>query len=104
MSNLALYRKYRSQDFDEVVGQNHIVGAIKNAIKNGKHSHAYLLTGPRGVGKTTIARLIAKDINKLPKTAKLSDYLDIIEIDGAAIEVSTKFVISRKKFRYPRQN
>lgn len=84
MSNLALYRKYRSQDFDEVVGQSHVVDTLKNAIKSGKHSHAYLLTGPRGVGKTTVARLIAKSLNKLPKQADLADYLDIIEIDGAS--------------------
>jgi DNA polymerase III subunit gamma/tau len=79
-----LYRKYRSQDFDEVVGQGHIVDTLKTSIKNGKPSHAYLLTGPRGVGKTTIARLIAKSINKLPKDTVLSDHLDIIEIDGAS--------------------
>jgi DNA polymerase III subunit gamma/tau len=84
LSNLALYRKYRSQDFDEVVGQGHIVDTLKTSIKNGKPSHAYLLTGPRGVGKTTIARLIAKSINKLPKDTVLSDHLDIIEIDGAS--------------------
>ena len=84
MSNLALYRKYRSADFDEVVGQNHIVATLQNAIKNGTHSHAYLLTGPRGVGKTTIARLIAKELNKIPKKDDLSEHLDIIEIDGAS--------------------
>lgn len=84
MSSLALYRKYRSADFDEVVGQKHVVETLKRAIKDGKQSHAYLLTGPRGVGKTTIARLIAKEINQLPKGANLSDYLDIIEIDGAS--------------------
>lgn len=84
MSNLALYRKYRSADFDEVIGQDHIVETLQNAIKDGKHSHAYLLTGPRGVGKTTIARLIAKQINKIPKQDDLSDHLDIVEIDGAS--------------------
>jgi len=84
LSNLALYRKYRSADFDEVVGQNHIVATLQNAIKNGTHSHAYLLTGPRGVGKTTIARLIAKELNKIPKKDDLSEHLDIIEIDGAS--------------------
>jgi DNA polymerase-3 subunit gamma/tau len=84
LSNLALYRKYRSADFDEVVGQQHVVKTLTNAIKNGKHSHAYLLTGPRGVGKTTIARIIAKDVNGLKKADVISDYLDIIEIDGAS--------------------
>lgn len=84
MSNLALYRKYRSADFDEVVGQQHVVKTLTNAIKSGKHSHAYLLTGPRGVGKTTIARIIAKQLNGLKKEDSLDSYLDIIEIDGAS--------------------
>lgn len=84
MSNLALYRKYRSADFNEVVGQAHVVQVLENAIIGGRHSHAYLLTGPRGVGKTTVARIIAKKINKLNKDDDLADYLDIIEIDGAS--------------------
>ena len=84
LSNLALYRKYRSADFDEVVGQQHVVKTLTNAIKSGKHSHAYLLTGPRGVGKTTIARIMAKQLNGLKKEDSLDSYLDIIEIDGAS--------------------
>ena len=84
MSNLALYRKYRSKDFDEVVGQSHIVDVLKNAITSGRHSHAYLLTGPRGVGKTTVARLIAKSLNGLRKDEAIADHLDIVEIDGAS--------------------
>lgn len=84
MSNLALYRKYRSADFSEVVGQQHVVQTLQNAISSGKHSHAYLLTGPRGVGKTSIARIIAKQLNGLSKDDSLSDNLDIIEIDGAS--------------------
>ena len=84
MANLALYRKYRSADFSEVVAQEHVVKTLSNAIAAGKHSHAYLLTGPRGVGKTTVARIIAKQLNGLKKTDLISDYLDIIEIDGAS--------------------
>lgn len=84
MSNLALYRKYRSQDFDELVGQAHVVKALSAAIKDGNYSHAYLLTGPRGVGKTTVARIIAKRINGLKKADAIKDYVDIIEIDGAS--------------------
>ena len=84
MANLALYRKYRSADFSEVVAQEHVVKTLSNAIAAGKHSHAYLLTGPRGVGKTTVARIIAKQLNGLKKNDLIGDYLDIIEIDGAS--------------------
>ncbi len=84
MTNLALYRKYRSADFSEVIAQESIVKTLSNAIKSGKHSHAYLLAGPRGVGKTTVARIIAKQLNGLKKTDVISDFLDIIEIDGAS--------------------
>ncbi|MGN0902722.1 MAG: DNA polymerase III subunit gamma/tau, partial [Succinivibrio sp.] len=56
----ALARKYRPQHFDDVVGQEHVIGALKNSIKENRIHHAYLLTGTRGIGKTTIARIIAK--------------------------------------------
>ncbi|HSX44240.1 MAG TPA: DNA polymerase III subunit gamma/tau [Candidatus Saccharimonadales bacterium] len=79
----ALYRKYRSKSFDEVVGQDHVTTTLKNAIKSGKISHAYLLTGPRGVGKTSVARILAHEVNGLPYTDE-SIHLDIIEIDAAS--------------------
>src|SRR5271168_3858177 len=56
-------RKYRPQDFSTVVGQSHITTTLKNAIKNGQLAHAFLFCGPRGVGKTTCARIFAKTIN-----------------------------------------
>ncbi len=59
----ALYRKWRPQTFDQVVGQEHITGTLRHAIAAGRISHAYLFTGPRGTGKTTTARLLAKAVN-----------------------------------------
>lgn len=79
----ALYRKYRSKSFDEVVGQEHITTTLKNALKKGLISHAYLFTGPRGVGKTSIARLLAYAVNSL-KYDENNTHLDIIEIDAAS--------------------
>ncbi len=79
----ALYRKYRSRSFDDVVGQDHIVRTLKNAIKTGRISHAYLFTGPRGVGKTSVARILAHEVNGLTYDDE-SIHLDIIEIDAAS--------------------
>ena len=79
----ALYRKYRSRSLDEIVGQSHITSLLKRAISSGNVAHAYLLTGPRGVGKTSIARILAHEINGLPYTDE-STHLDIIEIDAAS--------------------
>jgi len=63
MASQALYRQYRSQTFDELIGQEHVVQTLRNALAEGRIAHAYLLTGPRGVGKTTVARLLAKAVN-----------------------------------------
>lgn len=79
----ALYRKYRSKTLDEIVGQKHITDILSRSIKTGRISHAYLLTGPRGVGKTSVARILAHEINKLPYDEE-SLKLDIIEIDAAS--------------------
>jgi DNA polymerase III subunit gamma/tau len=79
----ALYRKYRSKKLSEVIGQEHITATLEHALKTGKISHAYLFTGPRGVGKTSIARILAHEINQLPYTDD-SMHLDIIEIDAAS--------------------
>lgn len=81
--NQALYRKYRSKSLDEILGQDHITGLLKQALKKGKISHAYLLTGPRGTGKTSIARILAHEINQLPYDEEAT-HLDIIEIDAAS--------------------
>lgn len=79
----SLYRKYRSRGFDEIVGQSHVTDLLKNAIKKGTFAHAYLLTGPRGTGKTSVARILAHAVNNLPYTDD-STHLDIIEIDAAS--------------------
>lgn len=79
----ALYRKYRSRSLDELVGQKQVTEILKRSLEQGKIAHAYLLTGPRGVGKTSIARILAHEINKLPYSAE-STHLDIIEIDAAS--------------------
>lgn len=83
LSNLALYRKYRSQNFSQLLGQEHITKGLESAVKSGRISHAYLFSGPRGVGKTSAARILAKKINGLPEDLSM-DHLDIIEIDGAS--------------------
>ncbi|MBZ9569618.1 DNA polymerase III subunit gamma/tau [Patescibacteria group bacterium] len=97
MANLVLYRKYRPKTFSEIIGQEHIVQTLKNAILSGMISHAYLFSGPRGSGKTTIARLLAKAVNcenlqtwePCNKCSSCLDInqsraLDLIEIDAAS--------------------
>ncbi len=94
----ALYLKWRPARFDEVVGQEHITGTLQNAVTAGRLGHAYLLSGPRGTGKTTTARLLAKAVNCLHEDldqrpcgqcapcVAVSDgrFLDLIEIDAAS--------------------
>ena len=79
----ALYRKYRSRSLDEVLGQDHVTNILRRALEQGKIAHAYLLTGPRGVGKTSVARILAHEINQLSYDEDAS-HLDIIEIDAAS--------------------
>ncbi len=79
----ALYRKYRSKSLADVVGQDHITDILRRALETERVAHAYLFTGPRGVGKTSIARILAHEINKL-EYSEDTQHLDIIEIDAAS--------------------
>ncbi len=79
----ALYRAYRPKKLAEIVGQEHITDTLTRALEQDSISHAYLLTGPRGVGKTSIARILAYEVNKLPYDES-AIHLDIIEIDAAS--------------------
>jgi len=80
----ALYRKYRSKSLGEVVGQEHVTEILAAALKQGRVGHAYLFTGPRGVGKTSVARILAHEIGGVEYTEEEATHLDIIEIDAAS--------------------
>lgn len=80
---LALYRKYRPKKLSEVLGQESVTTPLEKALSSGKVSHSYLFTGPRGCGKTSVARILAHEINGFPYELEDS-YLDIIEIDAAS--------------------
>lgn len=97
MNHIALYRKYRPKTFDEVIGEDHITQTLKNQIKNNQINHAYLFTGSRGIGKTSIAKIFAKAVNCLqPKNGSAcgecenclrleqENDINIIEIDAAS--------------------
>lgn len=79
----ALYRKYRPVKLEDVVGQEQITQPLMNSLKEGKIGHAYLFVGPRGCGKTSVARILAHEVNGFPYKIE-DDYVDIIEIDGAS--------------------
>lgn len=79
----ALYRRYRPKTLKEVVGQEQITSVLEKSLQNGKIAHAYLFIGPRGTGKTSVARILAHEINGF-KYELEDDYLDIIEIDAAS--------------------
>ena len=98
MAYQSLYRKYRPQRFAELVGQEHVTTALRNAVREGRVGHAYLFSGPRGTGKTTTARILAKALNCLDLGADgepcgvcencvavaNGTFLDLVELDAAS--------------------
>ncbi len=121
MSYLVLARKFRPQKFDEVIGQEHISQTLKNAISENRVAHAYLFSGPRGCGKTTMARILAKALNckKGPSSEPCgvcencleigkSSSVDVLEIDGAsnngideirALRENVKFAAANSRYK-----
>jgi DNA polymerase-3 subunit gamma/tau len=114
-----LYRKYRPQLFKEIIGQEHIKITLENEIESNKISHAYLFSGPRGIGKTTMARIFAKSINCKEKKDKEfepcnecnscksiteGNNLDIVEIDAASNRGINEIRELRERIKYAPSN
>ena len=113
MNYQALYRMYRPQSFDDVVGQEHVTKTLRNAISKGKQSHAYIFSGPRGTGKTSIAKVFAKAINctnstdgepcnecAICKGITQGTNSDVIEIDAASNNGVDEIRNIRDKVKY----
>ncbi len=114
MAQLALYRKYRSQTFEDLIGQEHITKTLQAAVASGRFAHAYLFTGPRGTGKTSAARILAKALNceqgpiatpcnvcAICKAITNSSHPDVLELDAASeagVEDVRNNIIERARY------
>ena len=117
MEYLALYRKYRPSGFEGVIGQEHIINTLTNQITNSRLGHAYLFTGTRGTGKTSVAKIFAKAINCLSplngspcgkceccKALNDPSNIDVIEIDAASNNGVNEIRELRENVQFPPVN
>ncbi|XWN36606.1 MAG: DNA polymerase III subunit gamma/tau [Balneola sp.] len=103
----ALTRKYRPQNFEDIVSQDHVSSTLMNAIKQNRLSHAYMFCGPRGVGKTTMARVLARTINEIDSSVdgeSLNQTLNVVEMDAASNNKVDDVHHLRETVRIPPQN
>lgn len=114
MAYISLYRKYRSQTFDDVMGQDHVTRTLQNAIRSGRIGHAYLFCGSRGTGKTSVARLLAKAVNcvhgptptpcnvcEACKSIADGSAVDVVELDAASHRSIEDIKEIRDNVKYP---
>lgn len=103
----ALTRTYRPTSFDDIVSQEHVSSTLKNAIKKNRLAHAYMFCGPRGVGKTTMARVLARTVNEIDRNVdgeSLNQTLNVVEIDAASNNSVDDIRDLRERVRIPPQN
>ncbi|MEL7833379.1 DNA polymerase III subunit gamma/tau [Fodinibius sp. Rm-B-1B1-1] len=103
----ALTRTYRPTSFDDIVSQKHVSSTLKNAIKKSRLAHAYMFCGPRGVGKTTMARVLARTVNEIDRDVdgeSLNQTLNVVEIDAASNNSVDDIRDLRERVRIPPQN
>ncbi|MEX0771305.1 MAG: DNA polymerase III subunit gamma/tau [Balneolaceae bacterium] len=103
----ALTRTYRPQTFDDIVSQEHVSNTLKNAIRQNRLSHAYMFSGPRGVGKTTMARVLARAVNEIDEAVdgeSLNQTLNIVEMDAASNRKIDDVRSLKEVIRVPPQN